>query len=76
MKLLEAGLCTRRHLESSFHPLWRFCEARASLFICQEISRKLFAPLWWSCQARGGLFKCRRYRESSFHHCGAAVNVV
>ena len=59
-----------------FSPLWRFCEARASLFMCQESSRKQFSPLWWSCQARGGLFKCRKYREIRFHHCGSSVNLV
>ena len=57
-------------------PLWRFYKAHASLFMCQERSREQFLPLRWSCIAREACLIARKYRESSFHHCGSAVNLV
>ena len=43
MKHVQACLSA---LKEQFSPLLRSCEARASLFKCQERARKPFSPLW------------------------------
>ena len=36
VKLVQACLSGRKDRKKQFSPLWRSCEARAGLFICQE----------------------------------------
>ena len=53
-RLVQACLSVRKELESSFNveACFMSCEARASLFKCQESARKQFSPLWNTCEAR------------------------
>ena len=51
-------------IENAVSPLWKLCEASASLFMC---CNDLITPRRRCCEARAGLFKCqgRSSRQSS-----------
>ena len=57
---VETCISASKDRQKQFLPLWRFCEARASLVKCQETSRKQFSALWGFCEAPAGLFKCAK----------------
>ena len=60
-----------------FQLLWRSCEARAGLLMCEEGARKPFQPLWRSCEARASLFKMPgEMRKAYFLYCGGPVKLV
>ena len=52
MKLVQACFKCQERSRKRFSPLYRSCEARASLLKYQERSRKQFSPLLRSCEAR------------------------
>ena len=66
LRLVQACFMSQGISRKQFSPLWRSCEARASLFMCGKDLITAFQPPSRCCEARAGLFMCRRRSRKQF----------
>ena len=76
MKLVQACLNARGDEESILSLLCRGCDARTSLFMCQEGRKRSFHHCGGLVKLLQGGLSASKDREKNFHHCGSAVKFV